>query len=58
MRLLAEDAVLYTDSGGKATAVRAPIRGAGHIVRLFLGLVKKRRRGWRCTGSASTASRG
>ena len=55
---MAEDAVLYTDSGGKATAIRAPIRGAGHIVRLFLGLVKKRRRGWRCTGSASTASRG
>jgi RNA polymerase sigma-70 factor, ECF subfamily len=39
--LLATDAVLYSDSGGKATAARVPIRGAEGIARLFLGIMKK-----------------
>jgi RNA polymerase sigma-70 factor, ECF subfamily len=39
--LLATDAVLYSDSGGKATAALVPIRGADRIARLFLGIVKK-----------------
>jgi RNA polymerase sigma-70 factor (ECF subfamily) len=39
--LLATDAVLYSDSGGKATAALAPIRGADRIARLFLGILKK-----------------
>ena len=39
--VLATDAVLYSDSGGKATAALVPIRGADRIARLFLGIVKK-----------------
>ncbi len=39
--LLATDAVLYSDSGGKATAALVPIRGANHIARLFVSIVKK-----------------
>jgi RNA polymerase sigma-70 factor (ECF subfamily) len=33
--------MLYSDSGGKVPAARAPIRGAEPIARLFLGLLKK-----------------
>jgi RNA polymerase sigma-70 factor (ECF subfamily) len=39
--LLATDAVLYSDSGGKAAAALVPIRGADKIARLFLGILKK-----------------
>ncbi len=39
--LLATDAVLYSDSGGKATAALVPIRGADRIARFFLGILKK-----------------
>jgi RNA polymerase sigma-70 factor (ECF subfamily) len=39
--LLATDAVLYSDGGGKATAALAPIRGAERIARFFLGILKK-----------------
>jgi RNA polymerase sigma-70 factor (ECF subfamily) len=41
VRLLAADAVLYSDGGGKAHAALAPIRTAGHIGRFFLGILKK-----------------
>jgi RNA polymerase sigma-70 factor, ECF subfamily len=41
VNLLATDAVLYSDSGGKATAALVPIRGAAHIARLFLSIMKK-----------------
>jgi RNA polymerase sigma-70 factor (ECF subfamily) len=41
VNLLAADAVLYSDSGGKATAALVPIRGADRIARLFLGIMKK-----------------
>jgi RNA polymerase sigma-70 factor (ECF subfamily) len=41
VQLLAADAVLYTDSDGKVPAALVPIRGANHIARFFLGLMKK-----------------
>jgi RNA polymerase sigma-70 factor, ECF subfamily len=40
-RLLAEDAVLYTDGGGKRTAALNPIRGADRITRFFKGIARK-----------------
>jgi RNA polymerase sigma-70 factor (ECF subfamily) len=40
-RLLAEDAVLYTDGGGKRAAALNPIRGADKIVRFFEGVARK-----------------
>jgi RNA polymerase sigma-70 factor (ECF subfamily) len=43
-RLLAEDAVLYSDGGGKATAARRPIHGAARIARLMAGTTRLRRR--------------
>ena len=39
--VLATDAVLYSDGGGKARAALAPIRGADKIARFFLGITKK-----------------
>ena len=39
---LAQDAVLYTDGGGKALAALRPVRGADPIARFFLGVSKKR----------------
>ena len=41
VRLLADDAVFYSDGGGKVPAARAPVRGGLSIARLFLGLLKK-----------------
>lgn len=41
VRLLAADAVSYTDGGGKALAARAPIHGADRVARFFIGLTKK-----------------
>jgi RNA polymerase sigma-70 factor (ECF subfamily) len=41
VRLLAADAVLYSDGGGKVAAALAPIRGADHIARFFVGILKK-----------------
>ena len=38
--LLAEEAVAYTDGGGKVTAARKPVRGADNIARFVLGLSK------------------
>jgi RNA polymerase sigma-70 factor (ECF subfamily) len=38
MALLSEDAVLYTDGGGKVSAALNPIRGADRIVRFLLGV--------------------
>jgi len=35
LALLAKDVVLYTDGGGKATAVPNPIYGAEHVARFF-----------------------
>ena len=41
VQLLAADAVLYSDGGGKVAAALAPVRGADHIARFFLGILKK-----------------
>jgi RNA polymerase sigma-70 factor, ECF subfamily len=40
-RLLAADAVLYTDGGGKRPAALNPIHGADKITRLLVGLLRK-----------------
>lgn len=39
--LLAEDAILYSDGGGKARAALKPIYGADKIARFFLGVLTK-----------------
>lgn len=39
--LLAEDAVLYADGGGKRIAARHPVAGRDKIVKLIQGIVKK-----------------
>lgn len=41
LALLSEDVVLYTDGGGKATAVPNPIHGAEHVGRFFFGAREK-----------------
>jgi RNA polymerase sigma-70 factor (ECF subfamily) len=40
-RVLAEDAVLYSDGGGKRAAALNPIRGADRILRFFAGIARK-----------------
>jgi RNA polymerase sigma-70 factor, ECF subfamily len=40
-RLLADDAVLYTDGGGKRVAALNPIRGPDKIARFFEGVARK-----------------
>ena len=40
-KLLAEDAVLYSDGGGKRAAALQPIRGADKIVRFLAGMARK-----------------
>ena len=40
-QLLAEEAILYSDGGGKVTAARKPILGAGNIASFMLGLTKQ-----------------
>jgi len=47
-RLLAADAVLYSDGGGKRLAARNPIYGADKIARFFAGVMTKEdASGWR-----------
>jgi RNA polymerase sigma-70 factor (ECF subfamily) len=41
MRVLAEDAVLYSDGGGKRAAALNPIYGADRIARFFAGVLRK-----------------
>jgi len=41
MRLLAKDAVLYSDGGGKAKAALRPIYGADRVMRFTTGIVRK-----------------
>lgn len=41
MRILAEDAVLYSDGGGKRAAALNPIYGADRIARFFAGILRK-----------------
>ncbi len=40
--LLAEDVVLWTDGGGKASAALRPIRGADRVVRFMIGALRTR----------------
>src|SRR5215831_4084374 len=40
-QILAKDAVLYTDGGGKRAAALNPIRGADRILRFFAGVARK-----------------
>ena len=39
--ILAEDATLYSDGGGKALTALNPIRGSDRIARFFIGIMKK-----------------
>jgi RNA polymerase sigma-70 factor (ECF subfamily) len=39
--LLAADAVMYGDGGGKAPALATPVAGAGRVARLLLGLARR-----------------
>jgi RNA polymerase sigma-70 factor (ECF subfamily) len=41
IQILAHDAVLYADSGGKAQAARHPVTGADHVARFLIGLSRK-----------------
>jgi RNA polymerase sigma-70 factor, ECF subfamily len=41
VQILASDAVLYSDGGGKVAAALAPVRGADKVARFFLGILKK-----------------
>jgi RNA polymerase sigma-70 factor (ECF subfamily) len=41
VQILASDAIMYSDGGGKAAAALAPIRGAEKIARFFIGILKK-----------------
>src|SRR5262249_57533473 len=40
-KILAKDAVLYSDGGGKRAAALNPIRGADRILRFFAGVARK-----------------
>jgi RNA polymerase sigma-70 factor (ECF subfamily) len=39
-RALAEDVTFYADGGGKAAAVRTPVRGRSQVARFILGLIR------------------
>lgn len=41
LSLLADDATVVSDGGGKATAARNPVRGKDKVARFFLGLAAK-----------------
>lgn len=41
VKLLAVDAVVYSDGGGKVPAARVPVRGADRVARFFLGLARQ-----------------
>jgi RNA polymerase sigma-70 factor (ECF subfamily) len=41
MQVLAKDAVLYSDGGGKRAAALNPIQGADRILRFFAGILRK-----------------
>ena len=41
VQILAKDAVLYSDGGGKRAAALNPIRGADRILRFFAGIARK-----------------
>lgn len=41
VKVLAHDAVLYSDGGGKASAARNPVISADHVARFMAGLMRK-----------------
>ena len=41
LRILAQDAVLYSDGGGKRAAALNPIHGSDRIMRFFAGILRK-----------------
>lgn len=41
LELLADDAVLWSDGGGKVNAALNPVRGADKVARFFIGIVRK-----------------
>jgi len=54
--LLAENAVLYADGGGKVPSARKPIHGALRIARFMTGVLRKPRMAQRLLPGALTAS--
>jgi RNA polymerase sigma-70 factor, ECF subfamily len=46
LELLANDAVLIADGGGKVQSVLNPIYGADRVIRFFFGVAKKRKEKW------------
>ena len=48
-RLLAEDAVMYTDGGGKVAAALKPVQGAAKIAKFMVGVQKKTGAEYRAT---------
>jgi RNA polymerase sigma-70 factor (ECF subfamily) len=46
VQLLSDDAVVYSDGGGKVPAARVPIVGVDRVARLFLGLARQATAGW------------
>lgn len=46
MSLFTEDAILYSDGGGKVVAAPWPIYGSNKISRFFLGIRKRATEGW------------
>ncbi len=58
VNVLARDAVLYSDGGGKVSAALAPIVGADRIARLFVGVLKKAPASLEVRVVPSTGSRG
>lgn len=41
LSILADDAVLVADGGGKVASILNPLHGADHVSRFFLGLIRK-----------------
>jgi RNA polymerase sigma-70 factor (ECF subfamily) len=46
LEVLAEDAVAYSDGGGRVLAARNPIRGADKVARFFVGITSKGGSAW------------
>jgi RNA polymerase sigma factor (sigma-70 family) len=56
LELLAEDAVAWSDGGGRVAAARRPIVGAQQVARFLLGVTRSLPRTWRSGWRRSTAS--
>ncbi len=58
LTLLARDAVLYSDGGGKVAAALRPIRTASHVARFLVGLSRKTPPGFRVVPAAVNGAPG